>query len=184
MPFISISENPDLPQTRPRADGSVPNWVTAFGHRPELLDAWTVLLGVIKVRMQPRRYELATLAAALAIRSSYCSLAHGSVLRAHFTDDELARLLRDGAEDEADRAVMDYATAIATDAASIDQAMVDRLLALGLDDAEICDIAATVAARCFFGKYLDALGIMADAGFLNLPEALRDALTPGRPISD
>jgi alkylhydroperoxidase family enzyme len=30
--------------------------------------------------MDPRRYELATLAAALELRSSYCALAHGKVL--------------------------------------------------------------------------------------------------------
>lgn len=178
MPFVSTADN-DLPNTSPR-----PNWAMAFSHRPELLEAWTILLGVIKVRMQPRRYELVTLATALALRSSYCALAHGSVLRAHFTDQELEALLRDGPQDEGDRAVMDYARAIALDAASIEEGMVERLRDLGLQEGEICDIAATAAARCFFSKYLDALGVQPDSAYGALPDALRNALTPGRPIED
>lgn len=40
----------------------------------------------------------------------------------------------------------------------------------------------TAAARCFFSKLLDALGVQADSTFNDLDPALRDALTVGRPI--
>ena len=36
--------------------------------------------------MDTRRYELATLAAARELRSSYCSLAHGKILAERFLD--------------------------------------------------------------------------------------------------
>lgn len=36
--------------------------------------------------MDPRRYELATIAAARRLHSSYCTLAHGSVLIDKFLD--------------------------------------------------------------------------------------------------
>ena len=48
--------------------------------RPEVYAAWGELLRAIKANMDLRRYELATLAAAQRLRSSYCSLAHGQVL--------------------------------------------------------------------------------------------------------
>src|SRR5437762_1770711 len=49
--------------------------------------------------------------------------------------------------------------------------------------AEIFDIAATAAARCFFSKLLDALGAEPDAAFAALEDDLKRQLTPGRPIS-
>jgi len=40
--------------------------------------------------------------------------------------------------------------------------------------------AATAAARCFFSKLLDALGVQADSTFNDLDPTLREALTVGR----
>src|SRR6266446_6567166 len=60
--------------------GYVPNWTQAFSLRPEMLDGWASLLRSVQSHLTVRQYELATLAAARALRSSYCALAHGSVL--------------------------------------------------------------------------------------------------------
>jgi alkylhydroperoxidase family enzyme len=60
--------------------GHVTNFAAAFSLRPEVLGAWMKLNGAIKANMDMRRYELATLAAARRLRSSYCCLAHGTVL--------------------------------------------------------------------------------------------------------
>ena len=54
-----------------------PNHELAFAERLEVYDAWVQLNGAIKAGMDLRRYELATLAAARRLRSSYCCLAHG-----------------------------------------------------------------------------------------------------------
>ena len=56
------------------------NMEVAFAERPDVYAAWGQLLGAIKANMDLRRYELATLAAARRLRSSYCCLAHGKVL--------------------------------------------------------------------------------------------------------
>src|SRR5262249_58817068 len=56
----------------------------AFEDRPEAHAAWGQLNGVIKAGMDLRRYELATFAAARRLRSSYCCLAHGTVLLERF----------------------------------------------------------------------------------------------------
>ena len=60
--------------------GYVPNWAQAFSLRPAVMDGWVALLSSIRKNLTERSYELATLAAARALRSSYCALAHGSVL--------------------------------------------------------------------------------------------------------
>jgi hypothetical protein len=65
----------------------------------------------------------------------------------------------------------------------VTQVDVDRLRAHGLADEEIVSVALAAAARCFFSKTLDALGIEPDASYASLDPALRDALVVGRPIA-
>jgi len=45
------------------------------------------------------------------------------------------------------------------------------------------DVALAAAARCFFSKALDALGVQPDSEYLQLDDDLRGALTVGRPIA-
>lgn len=85
--------------------------------------------------------------------------------------------------DAADRAVMAFAEKVVDDARSITQADVDVLRGYGLDDGEVFDVVLAAAARCFFSKTLDALGLQPDASFAELPAAFREALTVGRPIA-
>ena len=49
------------------------NYERAFELRPEVYAAWVQLNSAIKAGMDLRRYELATLAAARPLRSSYCA---------------------------------------------------------------------------------------------------------------
>jgi uncharacterized peroxidase-related enzyme len=138
--------------------------------------------------MDERRYELVSLAAARRLESSYCALAHGKVLANRFLDPELVRSMaldhRSAGLDPLDEAVMDLAEKVAGDAASVTEDDVDRLRSLGLTDADIFDVVAAAAARCFFSKTLEALGVQADAAYAGLEPTLRDALTVGRAIAD
>ena len=167
--------------------GVVPNFTRAFSLRPEVYAAWRQLNQAIKANMDPRRYELATLAAARRLRSSYCALAHGSVLSEQFLDPDTVRALVNGdgtaALDPADRAVMQLADRATHDATSVTEADIDRLRSHGLTDGEILDVVLTAAARCFFSTTLDALGVAPDAKYGALESGLRDALTVGRPIA-
>lgn len=54
--------------------GYVANYTKTFSHRPAVNRAWGELNGAIKAGMDLRRYELATVAAARRLRSSYCCL--------------------------------------------------------------------------------------------------------------
>ncbi len=168
--------------------GYLPNMHQAFSLRPEYMSAWAALLEAIKARLSPRLYELVTVAAAVELKSSYCSLAHGQILaEQHAEHDGVIAIVTDTAAaglEPADRAVVQFARAVIKDAASITQQDVDLLRNIGFDDGEICDITAAASVRCFFSKYLDALGFAPDAAYNDLPDDLRNVLTVGRPISD
>jgi uncharacterized peroxidase-related enzyme len=167
--------------------GYVANYTRTFSSRPEVMRAWQQLNGAIKAGMDLRRYELATVAAARRLRSSYCALAHGKILADRFVDPqqvaELARDHRFAGLDPVDTAIMDLADKVATDAASVTAADIDGLRRLGLTDADILDVILAAAARCFFSSVLEAAGAEPDAAFLGLDPALREALTVGRPIA-
>lgn len=167
--------------------GYLPNFSKAFSLRPELESVWEALLTSIRSKMEPRRYEIATLGAARAIGSSYCMLAHGSVLMGlGITSDELSSLGQ-GRTDHLsaeEAAVFSYAGKVARDAGSVRENDIDELRAHGLSDAEIFDVAAAAAVRCFFSKLLDAVGVEPDAKYRSLDANLRDALTVGRAIEE
>jgi uncharacterized peroxidase-related enzyme len=173
--------------TDKEALGHLPNFTRAFSYRPAVYAAWRELNGAIKSSMDLRRYELATVAAARQLRSSYCALAHGSVLIDKFLDAGSVRAImadhRRAGLSEIDVAVMDLAEKVAADASSIRQRDVDRLRSLGLSDEEVADVVLAAAARCFFSKTLDALGVEPDAKYADLDPRVRDALTVGRAIA-
>ena len=169
--------------------GRLPNFTRTFSQRPAVYAAWRRLNAAVQANMDLRRYELATVAAARALRSSYCTLAHGRVLMDSdlVAPDELAALVADhraAGLDEVDVAVMDLADKVVADATTVTEADIDRLRSLGLSDAEIFDVVATAAMRCFYSKVLDALGTLPDARFAELDAPLREALTVGRPIAE
>jgi alkylhydroperoxidase family enzyme len=77
---------------------------------------------------------------------------------------------------------MDLAEKVADDATSVTEADVERLRAFGLSDADIVSVVAAAAARCFFSKALDALGVQPDAAYESVEPELREVLVVGRPI--
>jgi uncharacterized peroxidase-related enzyme len=173
----------ELPATEGK---DVPNYQRAFAMRPHVYAAWNGLLAAVKQGVDLRRYELATLAAARRLRSSYCCLAHGKVLAEEHVGADTVRAAakdhHDAGLDEVDVAVMDFADKVAADAGSVTQADVNRLRALGLSDGDVFDVALAAAARSFLTKAIDALGVQPDASYQSMDPALRDALTVGRPI--
>jgi alkylhydroperoxidase family enzyme len=160
------------------------NLERAFEELPAVFAAWRGLVGAIRETMELRRYELATFAAAQRLRSTYCSIMHGNVLRNEVGEDVLAIATdREAVLDEVDLAVMDLAERVVDDAPSITQADLQRLRDLGLTDGEIMDVVVAAAARCFFSKTLDALCVQADAEFQELAPELQKAFVVGRPIA-
>src|SRR3954469_19902542 len=97
--------------------GYLPNYAQAFATRPDVARAWSALSNAVGKGMQRRRYELATIAAARAYRSTYCMAAHCKFLRDDVGDESTMRAVAadptGAALDAADRAVMDFAAHVA-----------------------------------------------------------------------
>ncbi len=166
--------------------GYVPNYAKSFSHRPEVMARWGRLLAEIRRPLDDRTFELVTFAAAIELRHTSCSLAHGKELT-RFFDHEQIRAIAAGNEldflEPAEREMYRFARLVARDAAAITPADVQRLKDAGLDDATIFDVAATAAGRAFFTKVLDAVGSMPDASLGRIDPVLRVPLTVGHPIS-
>ena len=171
------------------AQGYVANHTQAFSARPDVLQGWLALKDAITSGMDPRLYELATVAVATAIRSSYCSLVHGNILATgYYPPEQVVSIAGDGDEaaaalDTADAAVVRFARKVAEEAEQITPEDVGELRRLGFSDADVFNVILAAAARCFFSKVLDATGTLPDAALHDLPDQLRAALTVGRDIA-
>jgi uncharacterized peroxidase-related enzyme len=169
------------------AKGYIPNYTRLFSLRPEVYRAWRQLVTALNGTMDLRRYELATLAAAEALRCRYCVAAHGAVLESKFYDrpqlEAIVRDFRNAGLDPVDVAIMTFAQKIARHAYEVTEADVTELRTLGLGDAEILDVALTASARSFFSKTLDAMGCEPDealAGTANLLDLVGSGETQAR----
>jgi uncharacterized peroxidase-related enzyme len=162
--------------------GYVSNYVKVFGHRPRVYRAWEQLNAAIKAEMDPVRYEVATIGAARALHSSYCALAHGSVLAGYLDESTVLSIATDADEDAERTAVADLGRRVAEGPADITEADLSALRELGFDDADILDVILAAAARCFFSSVLEATGAEPDVAYAKLSPPMREALTVGRPI--
>lgn len=165
----------------------VPGYAKVFCYRPELMSLWADLQRGIKRHIAPREFELVTVASAVALRSTGCSLAHADKLRAFFNDEEIraiveGRGLAEGVISAADAAMIEFAAKIARDASGVTHADVELLKAHGFTDEQVFDFAVTAAARAFFTKVVDGLGATNDHDFADFDRPLRECLTVGRAI--
>lgn len=166
--------------------GFLPNYALAFSTRPDVAAAWNSLNAAVRDGMDRRRFEIATIAAARQERSTYCTAAHSKFLRDVCGDEQtMVAIARDpsgAALSAQDRAVFEFASRVADDAASIEQTDIDELRAAGLADADIADVVFAVAARAFFTRVVDGLGAQLDAATAaDFDPELRTAMIVGRP---
>jgi uncharacterized peroxidase-related enzyme len=184
-PAIAQGEVLEMYERQQAAWGYVPNYAKVFSGRPEVLARWGRLLAEIKRPMSKRRFELVTFAAALELRNTACSLAHGKALLEFFSSEEVLKMKENKFSDsvtETEKAIFRFARQVAKNASQVTSGDIDLLKKHGLNDDEIFDIAATAAGRAFFTKLLDGLGVETDSTFLEQEPAFRRAMTVGRPI--
>lgn len=161
--------------------GYVPSHTRVMALNPEAVRAFESLIRSIAPGLGMRRYELVTLAAASAIGSESCVLAHGQKSRAYIEDDELERVgrdFRDAGLSPAEVAMMEFAQRLSRDSASMTDQDAAVLKEHGFSDREIVDIALAACARNFYSRALHALGVEVDVPPA-LDPALRDALLEG-----
>ena len=161
----------DMYETDRAGWGFLPNFTRAYSHRPDVYAAWRGLNGSIKANMDERRYEIATLAAARRLRSSYCSLAHGRILARHMPASAVSDIAQGRPSDElddVDRAVIELADKVAADASAANRAA-PILMAHGIHDPLI-PLARAVHAR----DTLAALGYPVEWHAYPMPHSVCD----------
>ena len=169
--------------------GFLPDFAAAFSTRPDVAKAWSLLNKTVRDGMDRRRYEVATIGAARALRSTYCTAAHSKFLRDECDDEAtMVAIATDPSGAglaEQDRAAYEFAAKVARDASSVQQDDVDRLREVGLGDADVADVVFAAAARSFFTRVLDGLGAQLDAQTAGTfaPDILA-AMVVGRPVGE
>ena len=166
----------------------LPNYAGVFCHRPQVMQAWADLQRALRQHLDARSFGLVTLASALALGSSYCSLAHAKkLIQKFYTEREMIAIVADESDSPlsyADRAMMSFAAKVVGDAPAVTQADINRLREAGFSDAGIFDIVAAAAGRCFFARIPDALGARPDASLGCMDQTLLGLLTVGRPLGE
>lgn len=145
--------------------GYVPSHTKAMALNPEAVKAFEQLIRAVAGPMNKRRYELVTLAAAGAIGSQACRVAHSRKSLKYMDEAEIAAVLRDfhsAGLTEAEVAMMEFAQKLSRDSSAMTDADSQRLRDLGFDDREIVDIALAAAARNYYSRALQALAVEVD----------------------
>lgn len=155
----------------------------ALAVNPDAHQAFEALIQAIVPSIGIRTYELATLAAARAIPSPHCLLAHGrKTLRAGVMDaDQLERVARGDTAaglSEADIAVMAYADKLSRDPQGMTDDDSRRLRDAGFSDRQIVDITLAAAARNYLSRALQALAVPVDEMPDLSPELVQALLSP------
>ncbi len=167
--------------------GYVTNVSRLWAYMPTALEGLSALMGQATQDGSLTLAQRAVLvtAAASTLGDSYCSLAWGKKLAAELGSEVAAAVLR-GADDGLDpreRALAQWARAVARDPNAIEPRDVQVLRDVGFDEAEIFAITTFVALRLAFSMINDALGAAPDSQLGTLaPAPVLSAVTFGRPL--
>ncbi|GAA2231975.1 hypothetical protein GCM10010413_32850 [Promicromonospora sukumoe] len=158
--------------------GYVPSHTRVMATNPQAQRAFEDLTRAIVPSIGLRLYELVTLAAAGALGSRPCLLAHGRRSRTVFDDAQLERIALDyhaAGLTALEVTAMELAERISTDAQALTEQDTLRLRDLGLTDRQIVDVVLAASARNYFSRALHALAVEPDVP-PDLPDSLREAL--------
>jgi uncharacterized peroxidase-related enzyme len=185
MTYLTTPAESPLYAAEAAALGYVPNYARVFALAPTADEGWVRLATTVRDGMDLHRYELVTFAAARAVGSVYCGLAHAAVLRERYYDDEQLRAIvadhRAAGLDPVDVAVMDFAERVAVSPTSVTAAHAAQLRGHGLSEVDIFQIVLAACLRRFFSGVLSATACVPDTVFDTLDPSVRAAL--GAPAS-
>ncbi|GAA2164288.1 hypothetical protein GCM10009826_37500 [Humibacillus xanthopallidus] len=165
--------------------GFVMNLTRVWAHVPQAHDALFGLLAeMVKVAgLTFRQRGILVSGAARSLGDAYCSLAWGARLAGAAGDDVAGAVLAaDDAElDDADRALAQWARAVATDPNGTTAADLEPLRRAGFDDRQIFALTTFVALRLAFSTVNDALGAQPDRQLVDdAPAVVREGVSWGR----
>ena len=166
--------------------GFVPNYARVFCYRPEIMQLWAQLQLGIKKHLDKRRFELVTFAAANALRSTLCSIAHGKALTQFIPAEDVQAIVRGEAPPSLSAAeveMLKFARLVATDAPAVTRENIERLKRHGFTDAEVFDISAVAGARAFWTKLIESLGVEVEPSLRELDPAFLESMCVGRSMT-
>ncbi len=145
--------------------GFVPNVFRAFAYRPDRMRAWFShfkQLHVPTANLSAADREMIAVVVSMANGCLYCLVAHGQALREALADPVLADRItldwRRAGLDERRTAICEYVETITKSPVSTSRDDIDRLMALGLTQEEVWDVAEIAAMYNFTNRLAMATG--------------------------
>jgi alkylhydroperoxidase family enzyme len=169
--------------------GYVMNGSRLWGYQPATVAGLFDLMGLANAtdRLSLRQRGILVTACASAFGDAYCALSWGGKL-AGLSDAETAAGVIAGTDEgltDAERAMADWARRVVRNPNATTAGDVQRLRDAGFTDSQIFTMTVFVALRLAFSTVNDALGIRPDRALHDgAPDAVRDAVTFGRPVDD
>ena len=132
--------------------GFVPNVFIVLAHRPDEFRAFFAYHDALMLRagsLSKAEKEMIVVATSSANRCLYCIVAHGAILRAYskrpLLADQVAGNYLKADLTPRERAILDFAMRVATEAHRVEDADFDLLRAHGLSDEDAWDVGAIAA---------------------------------------
>lgn len=169
------------PDIRARIDavheksGFIPNVFLALAHRPDEFRAFFAYHDALMDRPGPlskAEREMIVVATSAANQCQYCVIAHGAILRIRAKNpliaDQIAANWRKADLTPRERAILDFAMAVALSAGAVGEADFAALAAAGLTEAEAWDITAIAAFFAMSNRLANVAAIRPNTEFYAL----------------
>jgi uncharacterized peroxidase-related enzyme len=132
--------------------GFVPNVFIVLAHRPDEFRAFFAYHDALMLRkggLSKAEKEMIVVATSSANRCLYCIVAHGAILRAYskrpLIADQVAGNYLKADLSPRERAILDFAMKVATEADRVEEADFEPLRSHGLTDEDVWDVGAIAA---------------------------------------
>lgn len=178
-PIPKLSDLPDdireMIETVQERAGFVPNIFLGLAHRPDEFRAFFAYHDAIlerKGNLSKADKEMIVVATSAANRCPYCVVAHGAILRIRAKDpliaDQVSVNYRSAGLEARQRAILDFALKVATDAEQIADEDYATLEAQGLDREDIWDIGAIAAFFALSNRMAHLIDLKPNAEFYTM----------------
>jgi len=155
--------------------GFVPNVFLAFARRPAEFRAFFAFHDALMERsdgLSKAEREMIVVATSALNRCLYCVVAHGAILRIRAKNpliaDQLATNPAKADLSDRERAIVEFATRVATDSAAITDDDLAAIRARGFTDDEIWDIGAITALFALSNRYANFTGMRPNDEFFGM----------------
>ena len=179
FPLPALDELPEDVRARILAveekAGFIPNVFLVLARRPEEFRAFFAYHDALMEResgLTPAEKEMIVVATSALNDCLYCVVAHGAILRVRAKDpliaDEIAVNWRKAPLSARERAMLAFATKVATRSAEVEERDYEALRAEGFSDEDIWDIIAITALFALSNRLANATGMRPNAEFFTL----------------